>query len=91
MDAAELTASLPLPPVLSERATAHRTEQSNSKRSAHLKTETFHHAAVAPYQALPVAGPVITHNKATALPVIEPDASRSQEVRTAGLVWMGTF
>jgi hypothetical protein len=29
--------------------------------------------AVAPYQAMPVAGPIITHNKATALAVLGED------------------
>ena len=36
--------------------------------------------AVAPYQAMPVHGPLITHNKAAGLEVLESDGAISAEV-----------
>ena len=77
MDPVELATSCTMPPVLSKSAVV---EQPKNLRSAHLKTETYDVAAVAPYQALPVAGPVITHHKSTALPVVEPHPEVTEEV-----------
>lgn len=81
MDAVEIAASCTLPPVLSKSAVHASKDEGKMLRSQYLKTETLGHAAVAPYQALPVAGPVITHHKSTALPVLEPHPEMSDEVR----------
>jgi histidine decarboxylase len=79
----DLAAGCKLPAAVAERCT-HTETVGHEKvlRTAHLKTEaTF---AVAPYQAMPVAGPVITHNRAPALDVLAPSDELPQEVR-AGL------
>jgi histidine decarboxylase len=41
---------------------------------------------VAPYQALPVAGPIITHHRASALKVLEPSPDIPEEVSIAFLL-----
>lgn len=40
---------------------------------------------VAPYQALPVAGPIITHHRASALKVLEPSPDLPEEERLAAI------
>ncbi|KXZ55245.1 hypothetical protein GPECTOR_3g385 [Gonium pectorale] len=85
MDPVELATSCAMPPVLSKSAVP---ENPKHSRTAHLKTETYSVAAVAPYQAMPVAGPVITHHKSTALPVLEPQAELSDEEREARMAEM---
>lgn len=70
----ELTAALPLPVAVSRSAAAH-VEGAKVVRAHFLKKEVHNddNVQVAPYQALPVSGPVITHHKSTALPVLEPN------------------
>ncbi|GIL65938.1 hypothetical protein Vafri_19565 [Volvox africanus] len=85
MDPVELATSCTMPPVLSRSAVA---EQPKTLRSAHLKVDTYNVAAVAPYQAMPVAGPVITHHKSTALPVVEPHPEMTEEEREARIAEM---
>ncbi len=61
-------------------------------RSQYIKKEPLDLYAVAPYQALPVTGPVAVlpgppkESKSTGLPVIEPDATQSPEVSTRGVI-----
>ncbi|GLI60631.1 hypothetical protein VaNZ11_002828 [Volvox africanus] len=85
MDPVELATSCTMPPVLSRSAVA---EQPKTLRSAHLKVDTYNVAAVAPYQAMPIAGPVITHHKSTALPVVEPHPEMTDEEREARIAEM---
>ncbi|GIL91077.1 hypothetical protein Vretifemale_18759 [Volvox reticuliferus] len=85
MDPVELATSCTMPPVLSRSAVV---EQPKTLRSARLKVDTYNVAAVAPYQAMPVAGPVITHHKSTALPVVEPHPEMTEEEREARIAEM---
>lgn len=85
-DPVSLAASCAMPPVLSKSAVA----PGEVKRSAHIKMDSYNVGAVAPYQAMPVAGPVITHHKSTALPVVEPHPEMTAEVRTAARAWVAT-
>ncbi|KAJ9528608.1 hypothetical protein QJQ45_020416 [Haematococcus lacustris] len=63
----------------------HAMASSEVKRSQFLKVND--NVAVAPYQALPVTGPVITkESKSSGFPVLEPDASMSAEEREAHIV-----
>lgn len=52
------------------------------KRSAHLAPNTsVDNVALAPYQALPITGPVVAkEQKSSGLPVLEPDHSMTPEV-----------
>jgi hypothetical protein len=70
------TCTLPVP-VAEQR---HIAAGSEMKRSAHLKTNENY--AVAPYQAMPVTGPVVSskETRQTGLPVLEPDHTLSPEV-----------
>ena len=58
------------------------------KKSRHIPQQELNNVdvtAVAPYQAMPVAGPIITHNKSTALAVFsEEDDLLPEVVETAG-------
>lgn len=74
----ELANSAKLPHAV-ERSSKHETVAHDKlSRGKHLQgAETY---AVAPYQAMPVAGPVITHNRAPALDVLEPSDELSHEV-----------
>jgi histidine decarboxylase len=66
-------------PVAVDRSHNHETvHEQKVSRNQHLKVEDAY--AVAPYQAMPVAGPVITHNKASALDVLTPNDELSHEV-----------
>lgn len=47
-------------------------------RSTHIANVS--NAQVAPYQALPVAGPVITTHKSPSLPVLDHDTEMTEEV-----------
>jgi hypothetical protein len=49
-------------------------------RSQCIKQEQTSQLQLAPYQALPVAGPIITHHRASALDVMEPSPDLSEEV-----------
>lgn len=58
----------------------HNIPSAKTIRSEHLAVASSS-SPVAPYCALPVAGPVlITQNKATALPIIEPSDDMTDEV-----------
>ncbi|KAG2448549.1 hypothetical protein HYH02_006440 [Chlamydomonas schloesseri] len=83
-DPVSLAASCAMPPVLSKSAVA----AGEVKRSAHMKMDSYNVGAVAPYQAMPVAGPVITHHKSTALPVVEPHPEMTEEEREATIAEM---
>lgn len=66
-----------------ERNDAHNTaSQEKVLRSSHIQ-QALSHTAVAPYQALPVAGPVLTSSgvgKSPSLPVLD-QAEMTEEVR----------
>jgi hypothetical protein len=80
--AIEIAAGCKLPAAVAERCTQNETvAPSKVLRTQHMKTEANY--AVAPYQAMPVAGPVITHNKAAAQDVLAPGDELPQEVRSA--------
>jgi histidine decarboxylase len=49
-------------------------------RAQHLHAMDNSNVQVAPYQALPVSGPVITHNISKALNILEPSGHLSEEV-----------
>jgi hypothetical protein len=49
-------------------------------RSQCIKQEQTSQLQLAPYQALPVAGPIITHHRACALDVMEPSPDMPEEV-----------
>ncbi|KAG2444886.1 hypothetical protein HXX76_001623 [Chlamydomonas incerta] len=83
-DPVSLAASCAMPPVLSKSAVT----GGEVKRSAHMKMDSYNVGAVAPYQAMPVAGPVITHHKSTALPVVEPHPEMTEEEREARVAEM---
>lgn len=57
----------------------HLTTSKEVKRNQHMKQNDNY--AIAPYQAMPVTGPVVTKEaKTSGLPVVEPDHSVSPEV-----------
>lgn len=60
----------------------HLTTSKEVKRNQHMKQNDNY--AIAPYQAMPVTGPVVTKEaKTSGLPVVEPDHSVSPEEREA--------
>lgn len=77
-----LASNCPLPALVAEETgQRHMVPGSELKRSAYLKPNDTY--AVAPYQALPVTGPVCTskETRQTGLPVLEPDHTLAPEVR----------
>lgn len=83
-EAVALASSLPLPAPAGDveeslRRFPSKRQSLNSNSSRHLTTQTSTDH-VAPYQALPVQGPLISLNYTPALAVLEPDNMR-KEVR----------
>jgi hypothetical protein len=80
---AQLASSCALPAAVSHSSELHHSKSEDAvQRKQHLKGNS--NVQIAPYQALPVAGPVagiITHHRATALDVQEPGPDMSEEVR----------
>jgi len=73
---------------VSDKPETHLYQGAKMKRSDHMLTnhsepDPLDVTAVAPYQAMPVHGPVITHNKAAGLEILE--ASLSAEDREAAM------
>ncbi len=72
------TCSLPEP---IERNDSHvSSERVQSPHKAHPGS-TNSKVQVAPYQALPVAGPIITHHRSSAFNIMEPSRGLPEEVR----------
>jgi hypothetical protein len=83
-DTVALASTCTLPVPVAESGQRHIAHGSELKRSAHLKTNDNY--AVAPYQAMPVTGPVVSskETRQTGLPVLEPDHTLSPEVSAYG-------
>src|SRR5688572_4216429 len=79
-EAVALASTCPLPHTMADRDHKHETISQPIKRTQHLQVDNTA-VQVAPYQSLPVAGPVITHHRAAALNVLEPTANMPREVR----------
>ena len=80
-DAVALTTACPLPPFASPPG-KHARAAGDKSGSNGLPPKVLDNSNVqlAPYQALPVGGPLITHHRAAALNVIEP-GTMPEEVR----------
>jgi len=79
----ELASTCPLPQPVQDVSQRHVSNMSKEvKRSQYLKPND--NVAIAPYQALPVTGPVVAkESKSTGLPVLEPDHTIPLEEREA--------
>lgn len=82
--AVQLASSCALPAAVSHSHDVHSVQATGDPvlRSERLKQGNSN-VQIAPYQALPVAGPIITHIKATALDVQELSPDMSEEVGRA--------
>lgn len=79
-DVVELASSCHLPHPVSESHNLHPMQHHEKVLRSHHLNDPCRKTQVAPYQALPVVGPLITHHKATVLPVNEPHPEKSDEV-----------
>ena len=81
-EAIELASSLPLPmPAFDDENNLRRTlskRQSSKGQRSQPSTTEITSDNVAPYQALPVQGPLISRNYTPALDVLEPDTLHQQ-------------
>jgi histidine decarboxylase len=79
--AVQLASSCALPAAVSHSHDVHNVQATDDSvgRNQRLKQGNGN-VQIAPYQALPVAGPIITHHKATALDVQELSPEMSEEV-----------
>lgn len=87
--AVELISSCTLPAAVAHSHDVHLSQPGGDPvlRNQRLKQGNSN-VQIAPYQALPVAGPIITHHKATALEVPEYLPEMTEEVRKAWLrIW----
>jgi len=79
--AVQLASSCALPAAVAHSGELHNVQSGGEPV---LRNQRLQHGnsnvQIAPYQALPVAGPVITHHKATALDVQEYSPDMSEEV-----------
>lgn len=78
--AVQLASSCALPAAVSHSYDVHNYAQSGGDVPGRKLQQGNSSVQLAPYQALPVAGPVITHNKATALDVQELSPELNEEV-----------
>lgn len=82
----QLVSSIQLPAPVAESATTHAAQMKQDKvlRSQRIK-DNSNAVAIAPYQALGVCGPIITHHRAAALDVLEPCPNMSEEDRLSAI------
>lgn len=86
-DVVNLASACHKPEPISASKDRHTAVQSDKVlRSQHLADNTK--TQIAPYQALPVAGPVISHHKATALDIKEFAPELSDEASIGLTTWM---
>ena len=79
-EAVALASSCPLPHAVAASHDMHLSSSTdNGMRNKMLKHDNSH-VQVAPYQALPVAGPIITHHRASGLKILEPSQDIPEEV-----------
>jgi len=84
-EAVALASTCPLPAAVAASHDKHLTTNGEKvTRSKMLKPDNSQ-VQVAPYQALPVAGPIITHHRASALKVLEPSPDMPEEERLAAI------
>jgi hypothetical protein len=86
---AQLASSCALPAAVAHSHDLHHSKSEDAVQRAQLLKGNSN-VQIAPYQALPVAGPVaglITHHKATALNIQEPGTDMSEEVRFPGCLY----
>lgn len=79
-EAIALASSCELPEPVTDSCSKHISSHTDAmSRPQHMKVKNTN-VQIAPYQALPVAGPVITHHRSTAFKVSEPTAELPEEV-----------
>lgn len=79
-----LASACPLLPAVADSYDKHTSTSAGSTTPGCGHTRTNAKVQIAPYQALPVAGPVITHHRAAALDVVEPAADMPEEASVRG-------
>jgi hypothetical protein len=79
-----LASACPLLPAVADSYDKHTSTAAGSTTPGCGHTRTNAKVQIAPYQALPVAGPVITHHRAAALDVVEPAADMPEEASVRG-------
>jgi histidine decarboxylase len=81
-EAVDLASCCPIQQVVATSSERHAIKCTDKElRSQCIKHEQTNQLQLAPYQALPVAGPVITHHRASAVDVMEPSPDLPDEVR----------
>jgi histidine decarboxylase len=83
--AVQLASSCALPAAVSHSHEVHNDAKAGGDVPGRKLKQGNSSVQLAPYQALPVAGPVITHNKATALDVQELSPELSEEDRLSAV------
>jgi hypothetical protein len=79
--AVQLASSCALPAAVSHSHDVHNVQATDDSKGRNQRLKPGNgNVQIAPYQALPVAGPIITHHKATALDVQELSPEMSEEV-----------